>query len=98
MKILKKTEMLEKEQVGFSNSFALVSVFSLSVSFLIRTLPTTFYLQTAHVRAERDILSEADCEWVVKMYFSFQDPLNLYLVMEFLPGGFNSLLKFLFCD
>uniref|UniRef100_A0A0N5A956 non-specific serine/threonine protein kinase n=1 Tax=Syphacia muris TaxID=451379 RepID=A0A0N5A956_9BILA len=56
MKILKKTEMLEKEQ-------------------------------TAHVRAERDILSEADCEWVVKMYFSFQDPLNLYLVMEFLPGG-----------
>uniref|UniRef100_A0A915PVX1 Serine/threonine-protein kinase tricornered n=1 Tax=Setaria digitata TaxID=48799 RepID=A0A915PVX1_9BILA len=56
MKILRKTEMLEKEQ-------------------------------TAHVRAERDILSEADCEWVVKMYFSFQDPLNLYLVMEFLPGG-----------
>lgn len=43
--------------------------------------------QTAHVRAERDILSEADCEWVVKMYFSFQDPANLYLVMEFLPGG-----------
>lgn len=21
------------------------------------------------------------------MYFSFQDPINLYLVMEFLPGG-----------
>ncbi|KAI6177258.1 hypothetical protein M3Y97_00887400 [Aphelenchoides bicaudatus] len=56
MKILKKTEMLEKEQ-------------------------------TAHVRAERDILSEADCEWVVIMYFSFQDEINLYLVMEFLPGG-----------
>uniref|UniRef100_F1KYX3 non-specific serine/threonine protein kinase n=1 Tax=Ascaris suum TaxID=6253 RepID=F1KYX3_ASCSU len=56
MKILRKSEMLEKEQ-------------------------------TAHVRAERDILSEADCEWVVKMYFSFQDPANLYLVMEFLPGG-----------
>uniref|UniRef100_A0A7E4VHI6 non-specific serine/threonine protein kinase n=1 Tax=Panagrellus redivivus TaxID=6233 RepID=A0A7E4VHI6_PANRE len=43
--------------------------------------------QTAHVRAERDILSEADCEWVVTMYFSFQDHVNLYLVMEFLPGG-----------
>jgi serine/threonine kinase 38 len=43
--------------------------------------------QTAHVRAERDILSEADCEWVVTMYFSFQDHINLYLVMEFLPGG-----------
>ncbi|CAJ0574879.1 unnamed protein product, partial [Mesorhabditis spiculigera] len=56
MKILRKSEMLEKEQ-------------------------------TAHVRAERDILSEADCEWVVKMYYSFQDYANLYLVMEFLPGG-----------
>lgn len=43
--------------------------------------------QTAHVRAERDILSEADCELVVKMYYSFQDIGNLYLVMEFLPGG-----------
>ena len=44
-------------------------------------------LQVAHVRAERDILVEADHEWVVKMFYSFQDPLNLYLIMEFLPGG-----------
>ncbi|KAG1684056.1 Serine/threonine-protein kinase tricorner [Nymphon striatum] len=56
MKILRKADMLEKEQV-------------------------------AHVRAERDILVEADHHWVVKMFYSFQDPINLYLVMEFLPGG-----------
>merc|ERR1719357_689437 len=56
MKILRKADMLEKEQVG-------------------------------HVRAERDILVEADHQWVVKMFYSFQDPANLYLVMEFLPGG-----------
>merc|ERR550539_1611584 len=37
--------------------------------------------------AERDILVEADHQWVVKMYYSFQDPINLYLIMEFLPGG-----------
>ncbi|XP_023226686.1 serine/threonine-protein kinase tricorner-like isoform X2 [Centruroides sculpturatus] len=43
--------------------------------------------QVAHVRAERDILVEADHQWVVKMYYSFQDMMNLYLVMEFLPGG-----------
>ena len=30
---------------------------------------------------------EADHTWVVKMYYSFQDPVNLYLIMEFLPGG-----------
>ncbi|XP_045103250.1 serine/threonine-protein kinase tricornered-like isoform X8 [Portunus trituberculatus] len=56
MKILRKADMLEKEQV-------------------------------AHVRAERDVLVEADHQWVVKMYYSFQDPINLYLVMEFLAGG-----------
>lgn len=60
MKILRKADMLEKEQV-------------------------------AHVRAERDVLVEADHQWVVKMYYSFQDPINLYLIMEFLPGGKLSL-------
>lgn len=56
MKILRKADMLDREQV-------------------------------AHVRAERDVLVEANNEWVVKMYYSFQDPVNLYLIMEFLPGG-----------
>ena len=56
MKILRKSAMVEKEQV-------------------------------AHVRAERDILVEADHQWVVKMFYSFQDVGNLYLIMEFLPGG-----------
>lgn len=59
MKVLRKADMLEREQV-------------------------------AHVRAERDVLVEADHQWVVKMYYSFQDPVNLYLVMEFLPGGMFS--------
>merc|ERR1719192_3141496 len=56
MKVLKKMEMVDKDQV-------------------------------AHVRAERDILVEADHQWVVKMYYSFQDEERLYLIMEFLPGG-----------
>ena len=56
MKVLRKSEMVEKEQV-------------------------------AHVRAERDILVEVDHTWVVKMFYSFQDNENLYLVMEFLAGG-----------
>ena len=41
MKILRKADMLEKDQI-------------------------------AHVKAERDILVEADIKWVVKMHFSFQ--------------------------
>lgn len=43
--------------------------------------------QVAHVKAERDILAEADNEWVVKLFYSFQDRDNLYFVMDYIPGG-----------
>ncbi|GAM24873.1 hypothetical protein SAMD00019534_080480 [Acytostelium subglobosum LB1] len=43
--------------------------------------------QVAHVRAERDVLVNANNEWVVRLYFSFQDENYLYLIMEYLPGG-----------
>ncbi|KIM90826.1 hypothetical protein PILCRDRAFT_94517 [Piloderma croceum F 1598] len=43
--------------------------------------------QLAHVRAERDVLAESDSAWVVQLFYSFQDPQYLYLIMEFLPGG-----------
>lgn len=43
--------------------------------------------QLAHVKAERDVLADADSPWVVSLYYSFQDKLYLYLIMEFLPGG-----------
>ncbi|KAI8325367.1 kinase-like protein [Martensiomyces pterosporus] len=56
MKILRKNDMIKKDQL-------------------------------AHVRAERDVLAESDSMWVVQLYFSFQDIRNLYLIMEFLPGG-----------
>jgi serine/threonine-protein kinase LATS1/2 len=44
--------------------------------------------QVAHVKAERDILAEADNEWVVKLYYSFQDKDNLYFVMDYIPGNY----------
>lgn len=43
--------------------------------------------QMAHVKSERDVLAESDSPWVVSLYYSFQDPNYLYLIMEFLPGG-----------
>lgn len=43
--------------------------------------------QLAHVKAERDVLADANSPWVVSLYYSFQDSLYLYLIMEFLPGG-----------
>lgn len=57
--------------------------------YAMKTLRKTDVLkrnQVAHVKAERDILAEADNEWVVKLYYSFQDKENLYFVMDYIPG------------
>jgi serine/threonine kinase 38 len=45
--------------------------------------------QVGHVRAERDALAAADDEnrWLTTLHYSFHDEHNLYMVMEFLPGG-----------
>ncbi|KAA8909194.1 kinase-like domain-containing protein [Sphaerosporella brunnea] len=43
--------------------------------------------QLAHVKAERDVLADSDSPWVVNLFYSFQDAVYLYLIMEFLPGG-----------
>ncbi len=44
--------------------------------------------QLAHIKAERDLLALSEnCPWVVQLYFSFQDPMYLFLIMEYLPGG-----------
>jgi len=48
--------------------------------------------QVAHVTAERDALASLNDfykqnPWVVRLYYSFQDALYLYLIMEYVPGG-----------
>ena len=43
--------------------------------------------QILHVRAEREVLSQAKNDWIVNLKFSFQDNKYLYLGMEYLPGG-----------
>ncbi|KAK7411903.1 hypothetical protein VNO78_03347 [Psophocarpus tetragonolobus] len=43
--------------------------------------------QVEHVRAERNVLAEVASDFIVKLYYSFQDAEHLYLIMEYLPGG-----------
>ncbi|KAF8348356.1 kinase-like protein [Amanita rubescens] len=50
--------------------------------------------QEGHIRAERDILKAASmsgmpngADWIVKLYYSFQDRDHLYLVLEYMGGG-----------
>ena len=50
--------------------------------------------QLMHVRTEKEIMTASN-PWIVKLKYSFQDELYLYLVMDFLPGGdlMNLLMK-----
>ncbi|KAK2961267.1 putative serine/threonine protein kinase [Blattamonas nauphoetae] len=43
--------------------------------------------QVEHVKAERNLMAEASCDWVVQLQYSFQDVHYLYLIMEYVPGG-----------
>lgn len=74
MKTLQKAEMLKRDQVSRTDS-------------LYPARCSHSCTKLAHVRAERDLLAESTSPWVVQLFYSFQDPLYLYLIMEFLPGG-----------
>jgi serine/threonine protein kinase len=40
------------------------------------------------VREERDIMVLGrKCEWITRLQYAFQTRENLYLIMEYLPGG-----------
>ncbi|KIJ30569.1 hypothetical protein M422DRAFT_267814 [Sphaerobolus stellatus SS14] len=49
--------------------------------------------QKGHVRAKRDVLKsatligETSSDWTVKLFYSFQDRDQLYLVLEFMGSG-----------
>ncbi|KAI2796404.1 Serine/threonine-protein kinase lats1 [Blomia tropicalis] len=76
--------------VGAFGEVALVRKIDGNVLYAMKTLRKVDVLkrnQVAHVKAERDILAEADNEWVVKLYYSFQDEKYLYFVMDYIPGG-----------
>lgn len=37
---------------------------------------------------ERFIMAHANSEWIVKLHYAFQDTKYLYMVMDYMPGGF----------
>ncbi|KAF2354065.1 Protein kinase domain [Trinorchestia longiramus] len=85
--------------VGAFGEVALVRKYDGSKLYAMKTLRKSDVIkrnQVAHVKAERDILAESDNDWVVKLYYSFQDNDNLYLIMDYIPGGdlMSLLIKF----
>lgn len=51
--------------------------------------------EVQHTLTERDVLTQGGkSPWLVQLLYSFQDPENVYLAMEFVPGGdFRTLLN-----
>ena len=43
--------------------------------------------QKSHMQSERNIMSQLNHPFIVKMHFSFSTPKKLYFLMEFLNGG-----------
>lgn len=51
-------------------------------------------LQIRHVLVERDILTATKTPWLVRLLYAFQDRENVYLAMEYVPGGdFRTLMN-----
>jgi citron Rho-interacting kinase len=46
-----------------------------------------FCTQVAFYEEERDIMAKSCSVWLTQLQYAFQDQENLYLVMEFHPGG-----------
>ena len=43
--------------------------------------------ETTHILTERDVLASTNSPWLVKLLYAFQDTENVYLAMEYVPGG-----------
>lgn len=56
----------------------------------IKSMRKKTLLDNDHLRYalhEMDVLSKMDCPFIVKLYYAFQSPSKLFLVMEYAPGG-----------
>lgn len=43
--------------------------------------------QIVHTQAERSILGEVQCPFIVQLHYAFQTPDKLYMVMDYMSGG-----------
>ncbi|KAG1673470.1 Citron Rho-interacting kinase [Nymphon striatum] len=54
---------------------------------ILRKEDTLSQRHIAFYEEERDIMAKSSNPWITQLKYAFQDPDNLYLVMEFHPGG-----------
>lgn len=78
MKLLNKNEMVSGGNVInlTAHNYIILGPF-----FEVRRADSAFFWE------ERDIMAHAHSEWIVRLYYAFQDTQFLYMVMEYMPGG-----------
>lgn len=55
--------------------------------YAIKTIRKSPMTSSQQVKEERDVMASRSSEWITALQYAFQDQQNLYLVMEYLPGG-----------
>ena len=71
-------------QLRGSSSHSTANCFALKV---LRKTEIVRLRQVEHVNAERYILSRVRHPFIVDLYATFQDSLNVYMLMSYVPGG-----------
>ncbi|KAJ3556528.1 hypothetical protein NM688_g1980 [Phlebia brevispora] len=71
-------KLRDSSQSGTQNCFALK---------ILRKSEIVRLRQVEHVNAERYILSRVRHPFIVDLYATFQDSLNIYMLMSYVPGG-----------
>jgi len=54
--------------------------------------------QVSFYDEERNIMARANSQWITQLHYAFQDQHNLYLAMDFHPGGDLLSLLNKYCD
>ncbi|KAF3649701.1 putative WD repeat-containing protein 61-like [Capsicum annuum] len=83
MNLLKELEKKETEYIRQKHHKIYVADFE-----ILTIIGRGAFGEVEHVRAKRNLLAEVASHFIVKLFYSFQDFDYLYLVMEYLPGGY----------
>ncbi|MFH4973861.1 hypothetical protein AB6A40_000570 [Gnathostoma spinigerum] len=81
VKVIGRGAYGEVQLVRHSRTKKVYAMKVLNKNEMIRRAESAFFWE------ERDIMAHSDSEWIVRLYYAFQDSKFLYMVMEYMPGG-----------
>jgi len=85
MKVLKKHNLLDQLDVVINYNYLPTSLYICKVKD--KLIPIYLLFQIAFFEYERDIMASSNSPFLTQLHYAFQDFQNLYLVMDYHPGG-----------